>query len=64
MGLIHRDIKPVDVLLHELYGMMMSYLGLMGALGPDGTYDRDCGTPGFKVPEVAMGRNNGPAADW
>lgn len=61
-GLVHRDVKPNNILVEEGGRARLVDLGLAVDLG-DGGERRAVGTPGFVAPEQLSGGALSPAAD-
>lgn len=64
-GIVHRDVKPGNVLIAEDGAAKITDFGISHALG-DVTLTTTgmlTGTPAYLAPEVARGENSGPASD-
>ncbi|HNZ13341.1 MAG TPA: serine/threonine-protein kinase [Anaerolineaceae bacterium] len=65
-GLVHRDVKPQNVLLSKDEGAILTDFGLVRAMESSGVGTRTgvlMGTPAYMAPEIWRGENAGPAAD-
>jgi CHASE2 domain-containing sensor protein len=64
-GLVHRDVKPANILLHERDHTYLSDFGVTRELGEDGltTAGEMLGTVDYMAPEQCRGERVGPAAD-
>lgn len=66
-GILYRDLKPENLLLHRNGYLRMADFGFAKQLSPDGdgltwTF---CGTPEYLAPEIIVATNGyGRAADW
>jgi streptogramin lyase/tRNA A-37 threonylcarbamoyl transferase component Bud32 len=66
-GLVHRDVKPANVLLHRDGTPILSDFGLVRLLADPGSRltmtGQLMGTPSYMAPEQALGKEVGGAAD-
>jgi len=64
-GLVHRDVKPANILLHERDHTYLTDFGVTRELGADGltTAGEMLGTVDYMAPEQARAERVGPAAD-
>jgi CHASE2 domain-containing sensor protein len=64
-GLVHRDVKPANILLYERDHTYLTDFGVTRELGADGltTVGEMLGTVDYMAPEQARAERVGPAAD-
>ena len=64
-GLVHRDVKPANILLHERDHTYLTDFGVTRELGEDGltTAGEMLGTVDYMAPEQARAERVGPSAD-
>jgi len=64
LGVVYRDLKPENVLLHADGWPVLADLGLAGFTLHEHPLFSLCGTPEFMAPEVLQHRGYGTAVDW
>jgi len=64
-GLIHRDVKPQNIIVSEADGAVLTDFGLVKALQSSGmtTTGSFMGTPNYMAPEIWEGQDASPASD-
>lgn len=64
-GVVHRDLKPGNVMVTASGRVVVLDFGLVGELGGETvSLAKTAGTPAYMAPEQAAGTAVGPPADW
>lgn len=66
LGLVHRDVKPENLMIHEQGIVKVLDLGIVWGATPDTRHTQPHvvrGTPAYMAPEQHLGRDLGPPAD-
>jgi serine/threonine protein kinase len=64
LGVVYRDLKPENVLLHADGWPVLADLGLASFVLDERPLFSVCGTPEFMAPEVIQNRGYNTSADW
>lgn len=62
-GVMHRDVKPENLVIDKNGYICLTDLGIARVLSPDNASDTS-GTPGYMAPEVIFRQNHGVAVDY
>jgi len=62
-GIMHRDVKPENLVVDKNGYICITDLGIARVLSPDNGNDTS-GTPGYMAPEVIFRQNHGVAVDY
>lgn len=62
-GVMHRDVKPENLVIDKDRYVRITDLGIARVLSPDNGSDTS-GTPGYMAPEVIFKHDHGVAVDY